>query len=134
VPVTVDRPFEPRTTLAVDRANRLHSLIAHPGWNDMVALSEQTVKIAEDALVNFEGWDRDELVARSIAFRAAKKSHQRLFNGIQQAVQAGVEEAAVLMDSEDPFSRATADMADDLRVRILQHEEQTRNEGAAVCQ
>lgn len=123
--VTVDRPFEQRVTLTVDRANRLLALKAHPGFNDLVALSEQTVSAARAALVDYEGWDRDELLARSIAFRAAVKSHEMLFVRVAQAIQAGIEEAAALKSSADPFSSDAADMADQLRVMVLQQEKES---------
>jgi len=126
--VTVDRPYEQTISLAIDKANRLHSLRAHPGFNDLVALSEETVRIAERELVEFAGWDKDELVARSIAFRAAKKSHERLFMGIMRTIQEGIEEAAILRGSEDPYSREAVEMADELRLKVLQHAEATNYE------
>jgi hypothetical protein len=128
--ISLERPFEARTTLTIDKANRLIALRAHPGFNDLVALSEQTVKLAEDALVGYEGWDRDELNARSIAFRAAKKSHEMLFGRMAHAIQEGIEEAAAVRDanatSGDPYSRDAADMADELRAKVLQHIDETR--------
>lgn len=130
--VTVNNPFAPRTTLTIDKANRLLALKSHPGFNDLVALSEQTVKAAEDALVGFEGWDKDELVARSIAFRAAKRSHEMLFGRLVKAIQDGIEEAVAIRDANatpsELFSAEAADMADDLRVKVLQHMDDTKYE------
>jgi hypothetical protein len=128
--ISLERPFEQRTTLTIDKANRLIALKAHPGFNDLVALSEQTVKLAEEALVGYEGWDRDELNARSIAFRAAKRSHEMLFGRMAHAIQQGIEEAAAVRDSGAPgdFSAEAADMADQLRVRVLQHMDETKYE------
>ncbi len=121
---TVDKPFEARTTLAIDIANRLLSLKGHPGFVDLVRISEQTVKAAEDALVNFEGWDRDELAARSIAFRAAKRSHEMLFVNMAVAIQTGIEEAARIRDANATpgalFSKEAADCSDELRAMVLQ--------------
>ena len=114
-------PFEPRTTLTVDRANRLMGLKAHPGFNDLVRLSEETVRAAEAAVTEYSGWDKDELVARSIAFRAAKRSHEMLFTRMAQAIQDGVAET-LQQRSEQPltFDAREADaMAEDLRAEVL---------------
>lgn len=117
-------PYEARTTMTIDRANRLHALKGHPGFQDLIALSQRTVDVSKDALVNYAGWDKDELVARSIAFRAAVKSHEMLFVRMAQAIQEGIEEAMQIQGSQatpsDLTNRESADMADELRALVLQ--------------
>ena len=129
--VTVDRPFVSTTTPTIDRANRLMGLTSHPGWNDLVAISINTVKVAEAAVVMFEGWDKDELAARSIAFRAAKRSHDILLASVASAIQTGVQEAAEsLARSAEalPNDRNATDLADDLRSAVLRQVEETSQE------
>ena len=113
-------PFEARTTLGIDIANRLYSLKIHPGYHDLVRMSESVVQIAEDAFINFRGWDKDELQARSLAFQAAKRFHTLLFSKVEEAISSGIEELRAAKQEAEPFSREVADMADDLRVAALQ--------------
>jgi hypothetical protein len=119
MPVTPQNPFQPDTTLSIDIANRLHSLRAHPGFYDLVRISEETVKEAEEAFVNFTGWDKEELAARSLAFRSANKHHQRLWEKVEAAITNGIEEARQARDEADPYNKETADMADNLRTAVL---------------
>jgi len=110
--------------MVIDRANRFMSLKAHPSFNDLFALSTEIVAVAEAALTTFQGWDKDELVARAIAFRAAKKFHEQLFVKMATAIQEGVAEA-MRMKNEDPAvfnDRHAADMADDLMIKVLEKE------------
>ena len=113
--VTVDNPYEKRTSLAIDVANRLLSLRGHPGFQDLMRLSQETVRLAEVAVTEYEGWDKDELVARSIAFRAAKRSHEMLFVRMANAIQAGISEAT----TEQGNTKEAADMADELRALVV---------------
>lgn len=129
--VTLANPIESRTTPYIDRASRLLSLRGHPGFGDLVALSQETVNIARAALVNFEGWDKDELVARSIAYRAAEKSHEMLFVRLAQAIQTGIEEASAVRDAAIPanqYSKEAADMSDELRAQVIQQIDQSNYE------
>jgi phosphate uptake regulator len=115
-------PFGAHTTMGIDIANRLYSLKTHPGYYDLVRMSEGVVQMAEDAFINFEGWDKDELQARSLAFQAAKRFHKLLFSKIEEAIASGIEELRATRQAEDPFAKEHADMADDLRVAALQFE------------
>jgi len=109
------------STPAIELAQRLRSLSSHPGFRDLIRLSEKTVKVAEDAFVNFEGWDKEELSARSIAFRSAKKFHVSLFQEINWAIEGGIEEARQeQVAGRDPFGREAADAADNLRNTVLE--------------
>jgi hypothetical protein len=110
-------PFEPRTTMTIDRANRLMGLKSHPGFQDLVALSLETVRLAEAAVTDYQGWDKDELVARSIAFRAAKKSHEMLFYKMATVIEEGVLEATQKRQNNND---ADADaMAEELKVEVF---------------
>lgn len=111
---------------AIERARHLASLRAHPGFPYLIELSESIVRIAERAFVDYQGWDQAELVARSIAFRAAKKSHELLFSGLAQAIAEGSEEAQNILNEPDTYTREAADMSDELRALIL--EQQRGNE------
>jgi hypothetical protein len=113
-------PYAPRTTMTIDRANRLIGLKSHPGFNDFVALINEVVKVAEDAFVSYEGWDNEELVARSIAFRAAKKFEEQLLTRMGGLIQAGIAEAMMARDANPQANNAdAADGADELRAAIL---------------
>jgi acyl-coenzyme A synthetase/AMP-(fatty) acid ligase len=121
--ITLDNPYEARTTLPIDRANRLLALRGHPGFQDLIAISLQTVKAAEAAVVDYDGWDKDELVARSIAFRAAKRSHEMLFVNMAAVIQNGITEAVQLRDEQVaalPNDKKSAEMADELRALVLE--------------
>lgn len=124
MPISLTNPFEARTTLSIDMANRLFALRGQPGFIDLIRLSEETVKVAEDAFVNFDGWDKDELAARSIAFKAARRFHQMLWSRVESVIQGGIEEARQARQEavDDPFGKDAADMADNLRVAVLERQ------------
>lgn len=107
----------------IDRARRLSSLKSHSGFYDLVALSAETVHIAEEAFINFAGWDKDELSARMIAFRAAKQFHALLFSKVDDAIAEGVEELRAGKETQpDAFSKESVDAADELRNTVLKDE------------
>lgn len=126
--ISVKNPYEATTTMSIDIANRLYSLRAHPGFNDLVRLSERTVKVAEDAFVMYEGWDKDELNARSIAFRSARRFHEMLWGLMENTIQNGIAESRQAQEAvslEDPYGEEAANMADHLRVAVLKRTDES---------
>jgi len=113
--------------MSLDVANRLHALRSQPGYYDLIRLSGECVRVAEDAFVNFEGWDKDELAARSIAFRSAKRFHEMLWMKVESVIQSGIEEARQARENamDDPYGKEAADMADSLRAVVLQRQADT---------
>src|ERR1700733_3001540 len=107
---------------SIERARHLATLRTHPGYPYLIALSEQIVKLAEDALVSYQGWDKDELVARRISFRSAQRQHELLFSGIARAIDEGTEEATIMLHSQDEYSREASELADELRALVLENE------------
>lgn len=87
----------PNTQLAtspnIERANRLISLRANPGFLDLIQISQQLVKEAVDTCTNFPGWDKDQIVVLKVRQQAATEHHQQLIQRFIAAIQSGIDEA-----------------------------------------
>jgi hypothetical protein len=77
----------------IDRANRLMGLKDHPGFADLMQISQQLVKEAVDSTSDYPGWDKDMMVVLKVRQQAAKEHHMALTQRVAAAIQAGIEEA-----------------------------------------
>ena len=86
-------PFPITTTTTIERANRLISLKAHPGFIDLLRISNDLVQEATTTLVIYPGWDKDQISVLKARAQAAKEHHEQLFTRIIRAIQEGINEA-----------------------------------------
>lgn len=86
-------PTSPFTTVdpIIDRANRLMSLRSHPGFLDLLRLSQDMVDLAQAASTDYPGWDTQQMVVLKVRAQAAKEHHIALINKMMQAIQDGVD-------------------------------------------
>jgi hypothetical protein len=77
----------------IDRANRLMGLRDHPGFADLMQISQQLVTEAVDSTSDYPGWDKDMMVVLKVRQQAAKEHHIALTQRVAAAIQAGMEEA-----------------------------------------
>lgn len=85
--------FTPRTTENIERANRLLAFKSSPAFNEIFRLSTALVDEATAALVDYGGWDKDQIAVLKARAQAAKEYHQLLFTRMAEIIAAGVMEA-----------------------------------------
>ena len=85
-------PFHPTSTPAMDRANRLISVKGHPGFLEILRLSQELVDTAQAISTDFGGWDPQQIVVLKIRAQAAKEHHAALIAKIHEAIAAGIAE------------------------------------------
>lgn len=108
------KPFTPRTTETIERANRYLAFRDSPAYHEVFRLSQSLVDGATAALVDYGGWDKDQIACLKARAQAAKEHHALLFATIHETINAGVSEAAQSMGIQ-----ATMEASDKLRDRIL---------------
>ena len=91
--MSASQPFVPTTTVNIERANRLMSLKANPGWWDLIKLSQELVDGAQSTSTDFGGWDPQQIIMLKCRAQAAKEHHQLLLARINDAIQSGIDEA-----------------------------------------
>lgn len=114
-------PFVATTTPAIDRANRLISLRANPGFFDLVRLSQEIVQDAIDATSDYPGWDPQQMTVLKVRQQVAKEFHVRLFarltNAIAEGIQEGMEQSQNL-PAKTP--QEILEQGDHVRQRVLE--------------
>jgi hypothetical protein len=90
--MSATQPFPQTTTPNIERANRLISLKAHPGFFDLLALSQELVQSSADQCADYGGWDAQQIVVLKVRMQAAKEHHQLLISKILEAIRTGVDE------------------------------------------
>ena len=95
----MSEPFVPTTTPNIERANRLLGLRSHPGFMDLLRLSQEIVQSAADICADFGGWDAQQIVVLKVRMQAAKEHHELLIAKMQDAIRAGVEEDSMRRSS-----------------------------------
>lgn len=86
-------PFTPRTTETIERANRFLAFRDSPAFHEIFRLSQSLVEQAAAALVDYPGWDKDQIACLKARAQAAKEHHALLFATIQETIVQGVAEA-----------------------------------------
>ena len=117
----ITAPFVPTTTPAIERANRLISLRAHPGFNDLLRLSQELVQSAADICADYPGWDDKQIVVLKVRMQAAKEHHQLLLAKINEAIEEGISEGREKSPSLPEKTAAEAlEQGDFVRMRVLE--------------
>lgn len=116
-------PFEQTTTPNVDRAQRLLSLREHPGFLDLIRLSQELVQTAVDNCSNYPGWDAQQIVVLKVRQQTAMEHHKLLFSKLQQVIDIGLQEgrdliAARVLESKTP--QQIVEESDTLRAKMLE--------------
>jgi hypothetical protein len=129
IPVTAATvPFIATTTPTIERANRLMSLRAHPGFLDLIRLSQEMVQGAVDICTNYPGWDAQQIVVLKVRQQAATEHHQMLFAKMEEAIQQGIQDAR---SNQNPTPDKTAadavDQGDYVRQAVLQRFDENDN-------
>jgi len=123
IPVTpATNPFVPTTTPTIELANRLISLRAHPGFLDLVRLSQELGQEAAEICSDYPGWDPQQIVVLKVRMQVAKEHHNALIAKVEAAIQAGLEE---LREKVNTLPAKTpeeiVDQGDYIREKMLQH-------------
>lgn len=127
-PVTAaTAPYVPTTTPTIERANRLISVRAHPGFLDIVRMSQEIVQSAVDQCMDYPGWDEKQMMVLTIRQKCAKELRQLLFDKINDAIADGIAEAkAQTTESTMPTKTAeqtaeqAVDQSDYVRMKMLE--------------
>ena len=121
VPLEVPAPFAEATTPTIERANRLIAVRAHPGFRDIIRISEDLVKSADDICAHYPGWDAQQIVVLKVRMQTAREHHAALFAAINDAIRAGLDEArATATASPEKTVTDAADQGDYVRQAVLQ--------------
>jgi hypothetical protein len=104
-------PFTPRTTETIERANRFLAFRDSPAFHEIFRLSQSLVDTATAALVDYPGWDKDQIAVLKARAQAAKEHHALMFSSIQETINLGVAEAA--------NSLSAIEASDKLRDQVL---------------
>jgi hydroxyethylthiazole kinase-like sugar kinase family protein len=134
IPITESAtPFVPTTTPAIERANRLISLRTHPGFLDILRLSQELVDSATAILVNYGGWDKDQITVLKVRAQAAKEHHELLIAKINDAIQDGIAEGRAQAETlPTKTAEESVDQGDYVRQKMMQKFEEldTRPSGS----
>lgn len=122
IPVTAGSiPFEATTTPNIERANRLISVRAHPGFLDVLRLSQEIVQEAADNCADYPGWDAQQITVLKVRMQVAKEHHQRLLVKIQQVIENGIAEGQEFAANLPAKSaEESLDQGDYVRQRMLE--------------
>lgn len=119
-PVTAaTAPFVPTTTPEIERANRLLALRQHPGFFDLLRISQDIVQTAADVCAEYPGWDAQQIVILKVRMQCAKEHHQLLIQKMQEAIREGVEQRAAQVDREELQNTPADGQADFVRREVL---------------
>ena len=123
IPVTpASTPFVPTTTPTIELANRLISLQAHPGFLDLIRLSQELAQEAADICADYPGWDAQQIVVLKVRMQVAREHHNALIGKVQMAIQAGLDE---MREKANVLPAKTVaeivDQGDYVREKMLQH-------------
>lgn len=114
-------PFEQVSTPNIERANRLLSLKSHPGFLDVLRLSQELVKEAADLCADYPGWDPQQITVLKVRMQVAKEHHRALIGKIMEAIQIGIEEGrAALPSMPEKSSTEVMEQGDLVRQAVLE--------------
>jgi hypothetical protein len=128
IPIEPERaPFIPTTTPAIESANRLMGVRAHPGFVELIRLMNGIVQEARENTEDYAGWDPQMMTVLKVRQQVAKEFPQRVIEKMNAIIDAGVAEARTQMEfaSAPPKSATDAvDQGDYVRQRVLQNFEE----------
>lgn len=105
-------PFVATTTPNIDRANRLMALRQHPGFADLIRLSQDMVQSAVDNCSNYPGWDPQQIVVLKVRQQTATEYHSLLLARISEVIQSGVEEMRAQIAAGSAPEKSVSDIVD----------------------
>lgn len=109
---TTHIPFHQTTTPTIERSNRFLSLKAHPGFYDLILLSQQLVQEASDQSRDYPGWDPQQMVVLKCRAQASHEHHEALLARMQNAINTGIAEATRLIAEHQLESKTAAEVID----------------------
>ena len=115
-------PFIAITTPTIERANRLMHVQTLPGFLDIIRISQELVKDADDACAEYGGWDPQQIVVLKVRMQAAREHHALLLKKIKDAIEAGILEQKAAMESAKPTPeeiRSAIEQGDLVRQAVL---------------
>lgn len=111
------KPFTPRTTETIERANRFLAFRDSPAYNEVFRLSQELVGEARTNQRQFKGWDSQQIVTLAIRVQVAEEFHEQLFGRMAEIVNSGVAEAKSMLGN----NREAIAASDKLRDRVMSH-------------
>lgn len=121
-PVTAaTRPFEPTTTPAIERSNRLMSVRQNPGYVELVRIANEMAQEAVEANTTYPGYDTQVMWVLKIRQQVAAEYVQMFFSRVQSEIQAGVDDMNAQINNLPAKTAAEAiDQGDYVRQAVLQ--------------
>jgi hypothetical protein len=119
---TPENPFVNTMTPAMDRAQRLLSLRQHPGFRDLIRLSQDMADKVDIDLRRYPGWDLQQIAVLHARAKAALEHHEAWMNAIQEAINQGEAEAVELRDANQLAAKTPEQIVEEsdmLRIRML---------------
>lgn len=114
-------PFVPNTTPTIERANRLISLKAHPGFLDLLQISKSIVDSATAVLVDYGGWDPAQISVLKVRAQAAKEHHELLIAKMMEAIREGVEEDRTFTETRpEKTASEVLEQGDFVRQKVME--------------
>jgi predicted GTPase len=111
--------FEPISTPAIERAQRLMSVRANQGFRDIIQISLEIVNSLTAIATDYPGWDKDQLMVLNVRAKTAKEHHELLFARIQDAIRTGVQEQAAHTNLTDKSVTEVLETGDFVRQEVL---------------
>ncbi len=112
-------PFEPVSTPIITRANNLLGLRAHPGFVDLVRISQAMVDEAGRVSITYPGWDMQQMMVLKARAQAALEHHELLFAKITEAIREGIQEQAASANMSDKSVSEVLEQGDLVRQEVL---------------
>jgi hypothetical protein len=112
---------EPAQNDAVARGNRLRILKQTPGYIDLFKISEAIVANATKVLMDFQGWDNEQIARLRTYAKATHDFHALLFGTVNETLREARQEADLIAE-EEAIRRSSRDVvqeADELRLDSL---------------
>jgi hypothetical protein len=106
-------------TSAIERANRLMSLRANPGFRDAFLISEEIVNTLTATAIDYPGWDMQQLMVLKSRAQAAKEHHDLLFAKIQEAISEGIQAQAAQGNQAEKTPIEILEQGDYVRQAVL---------------
>jgi hypothetical protein len=125
----MNSPFEQNDTPTIELANRLLSLRAHPGFRDLVHLSQTMVDEAARIAITYPGWDPQQMIVLKSRAQAALEHHELLFAKITEAIRAGVQEQAASSTMPEKPVSEILETGDYVRQEVLTKFNELEQEG-----
>jgi hypothetical protein len=127
--MSVPNPIEVKTpktadAFTIDRANRLFRLKDHPAFPDLFQISQELVAEATAALVDFQGWDKDQIALLKARAQAAKEHHNQFFGRIFERIAEGIQVAVETKVTAPIDPIKVAEEADNIRIEILKNHDE----------